>query len=103
MNTHNIVCIQLVLNALSWWFDARATPRPSPNREVKPCSGDDTCYTGKVASRQDKLLNTKRMFRNTKNHLKDGSLCFFYVRGINCTKTISVKFKLALYEANKWY
>ena len=48
-----------MLNGLSWWFDARVTPLPIPNREVKPCSGDDTRFTGKVASRQDKIFNTK--------------------------------------------
>ena len=31
-------------NVLSWWFGARVTPLPIPNREVKPCSGDDTPY-----------------------------------------------------------
>ena len=30
------------LNVLFWWFNARVTPLPIPNREVKPGSGDDS-------------------------------------------------------------
>ena len=30
-----------------WWFVARATPLPIPNREVKPCWADDTLSWGK--------------------------------------------------------
>ena len=37
----NHACSTL-LNALFWWLNAKVTPLPIPNREVKLCSGDDT-------------------------------------------------------------
>ena len=40
-------------SSLSWWFVARVTPLPIPNREVKPRRTDDSPFGAKVGSCQD--------------------------------------------------
>ena len=47
---------EIEFSFLFWWLDAGVTPVLIPNTEVKPCSADDT-LTGKVGSRQNRVLN----------------------------------------------